>query len=69
MWQPEMKAKNDTQTLMDPGASMIVAGGGPALSAWVAEECNRTSGQELREEEERFFTNLVYKANVRELEA
>ena len=39
------------------------------LSAWVAEERNRISGQELTEGEERAFSDLVKKAKERELEA
>ena len=46
-----MEEEIDTQTRMDPGAPCVLASGGPALSAWVAEERNRVLGQELTEEE------------------
>ena len=58
-WQPEVQAKIDTRARMDPGASFLVDVGGPALSAWVAEECNRILGQELTDSEERTFSDLV----------
>ena len=64
-----MKAKIDAQTRMGPGASAIVDGGGPALSAAVAEERNRFSRQESTESEGRTFSDLVRKAKVGELEA
>ena len=43
--RPATKAKIDTHTRMDPGASAEVGGGGPALPAWVAEECNQICGR------------------------
>ena len=64
-----MKGKIRTRTRMDPGAPFMVDGGGPVLSAWVAGDCSRISGQALTEAEERNFADLVYKAKVRELEA
>ena len=64
-----MKAKIDTQTRMDPGASFMVDGGGPVLSALVPEECDRTLGQKLTEAKGRIFAGFAYKAKVRELEA
>ena len=67
--QPEMKAKIDTQTRMDPGAPFLVDGGGPVLSAWVAEKCKRISGKALAESEGRAHADLAQKAKVRELEA
>ena len=41
-------------------------GGGAALSAWVVEECNRISEQNLAEGGERTFLDLVHGARVRE---
>ena len=38
------------------------------MSAWVAEERNRTSGQALTESEERTFSYLVNQARAGELE-
>ena len=67
--QPEMKEKMDTRTRMDPGAPLMVNGGGLALFASVAAECNRISGQELTEEAERNFAGLAHKAKVWESEA
>ena len=43
--------------------------GRPVLSVWVAEECKHISEQELTEGAERTFSDLVRKANVKELEA
>ena len=63
------KEKIDTHTRMDPGASVMVHGGGPVLSAWFAEECNRILGEKLTEAEERISADLVYKARVRALKA
>ena len=59
----------DTHTRVDPGASFLVDGGGPALPAWVAEECNRISGQELTEGDGRNVADLDREAKVREFEA
>ena len=42
--------------------------GALALSAWVAEECNRVLGRELTEEEERLHADLLNKAKKRELD-
>ena len=64
-----MRAKTDTQNRMDPGAPLIVGGGGPVLFVSVAEEYTRISGQALTEEEERIFADLVYKARAGELDA
>ena len=54
---------------MDPGASLMVDGGGPVLSGRVAGECNRILGQELTEGEGRTFAYLAHTAKVRELDA
>ena len=64
-----MKGKADTQTRMDPGASILVDGGGPALSLRVAGGRNRISGKELTGGAERIFAGPAYKPEVRELEA
>ena len=64
-----MKDNIDTQTRMDPGASFLVDGGAPVLSARVPEECNRILGQELTEGEGRTFAYLAHTAKVRELDA
>ena len=68
-WNPKMREKIDTQRRMDPGASIMAGGGGPKLSAWVAEERNHISEQESTEREERIFANLAHKAKVRGLDA
>ena len=47
----------------------MLAGGGPVLSPWVADERNRVLGQELTESEERAHADLALKEKVRELEA
>ena len=51
----------------DPGASFVVDGWGPVFSSRVAEECNRVSGQESTEEEERLHADLERTAKEREL--
>ena len=66
--RPEMQENIDTQSQMDPGAAFMLDGGGPALPARVAEECKRILGQELAEEAERHFADLVNKAKAREIE-
>ena len=67
-WRSDTKDKIDMQTRKDPGASFLMDSGGPVLSAWVAEERNRISGQALTEVEERAHADLVRKANQGELE-
>ena len=64
-----MKEKNETRNSKDPGASFILDGGGPVLSAWVAEACNRGLVQELTEEGERLHAEVVRKARDRGLDA
>ena len=68
-WQRGMRAKIDAQTRMDPGASFLVDGEKPALSAWIAEDPNRILGKELTESEARTFSDLAHEAKVRESEA
>ena len=53
---------------MDPGACFMVGGGGPALTARIAVECNRVLGQKSTEEE-RIFADPAHTASVRELDA
>ena len=65
-WRSDMKDKICTQTRKDSGASFLTDGWGPALSARVAEECNRISGQKMAEAEERAHTDLARKAIERE---
>ena len=57
-WRSDTKEKIDTQNRKDLGASFAMGGGGPVLSAWVAEKCNRAPGQELAEAEERVHADL-----------
>ena len=47
----------------------MVAGSDEAVSAWVADECNRILGQELTAEEEMACQELVHEGEMRELEA
>ena len=68
-WHSDMKEKIDTHPRKDPGASFIMDGGGPALYAWVAEECGRISGQDSTENRGRALGDLARMAEVRELEA
>ena len=58
--RPEMEAKIGAETPTDPGASGKVDGGRPALSARVAEKCNRISRQDMVESVERRFSDLVH---------
>ena len=55
--QPEMKVKNNTQNRTVSGSSFMADGGGPVLSARVAEECSRISGRALTEGEGRTFAD------------
>ena len=64
-----MKGEIGTQTRKDSGASFITDGGGPVLSARVAEERNHVLGQELAEEEARLHADPVRKAKERGLDA
>ena len=61
-----MKEKADAQSRRDPGASFVLDVGGPVLSAGVAGERNRVSGQELTGEAERAHVSLALKAKERE---
>ena len=54
-----MTDKIDAQSRRDPGAPLVIDGGGPALSARVAEGCDRVSGQELAGKGERVRADLV----------
>ena len=49
----EMKGKIDTPSREGPSAPLVIDGGGSAFSAYIAEERNRVSGQELTEAAER----------------
>ena len=68
-WHFEMEVKIDAQSRMDPKASLVVDGGEPVLSAWVAEERNRVSGQESTEMAERAQAEPVLKAVEGEVDA
>ena len=68
-WHPDMTEKIDTQTRKNPGASFIMNGAGPALSAKAAEECNRVVGRELTEGGERLHADLARQAKEQELDA
>ena len=68
-WQPEMTEKIDTHSVMEPGAPLMMGGGGPVLSASFAVECRRILRQALTEEENRASADFVSKAKVRESEA
>ena len=64
----DMKDKIDTRTREDPGASFVMGGGGPVVSAWVAEACNRISGLKLTEVAGRVRADPAREARGRELE-
>ena len=68
-WHFEMGEKIDAQSKKDPGAPSGVDGGGPVLSAWIAEERNRVSEQELTGVGESAHGGLVTKAKEGELAA
>ena len=63
-----MTYKIDAQSGEHSGASPVLDGGGPAGSARVAEECNRVSGQELTEEDERAHAGPGKTAKGREVD-
>ena len=65
----EMKEKIDAKSRKDPGASFVLDGERPVLSACVAAECIRVSGQESTGEEDRAHADLVKTAKEREVHA
>ena len=62
-WPPDLKLK------MEASPSATVGGVDGAISARVADECNRISRQELTPEEEGMHADLVKAAKIREFEA
>ena len=62
-WSPDLKSK------MEAGPSDAVEGADGAISAWVADECNRVLGKELPQEEEKRQAALVHEGKRQELEA
>ena len=66
-WRSDITEKIGTQTREDPGASSVMDGAGPVLSARVAGECNRVLGQEFAEVEERVRAGLARRTRVSEL--
>ena len=63
------KGEIGVQPRKEPAAPSVMVGGGSALSAWVAEEHNRYSGQKLPGEEECLHADPENKARGRELDA
>ena len=63
LWSPELKPELE----MNPSAK--IEGVDDAMSAGVADECNRISGQELNPEEEEMRADLVNAGKQRELAA
>ena len=62
-WPPDLKPK------MEASPSEAVEGVDGAISAWVADECNRVLGQELSQEEDEMRADLAREGKRRELEA
>ena len=69
LWRSDMREKIDTRTHKDPGTSFAMDGGGPAISARIAEGRNRISGLELTRVEERAHAGLAQMAKEGELQA
>ena len=61
-WPPDLKPK------VGVNPSAAVDGVDGAISAWVADECNRVLGQELSQEEEEMHADLANGRKKRELE-
>ena len=53
---------------LEVNPSAAAEGVGGAISAWVADECNRVLGQELPQEEEEMQADLAHEGKRRELE-
>ena len=64
-----MKEEIDTQTRKDAGPPFALGGEAPVLSAWAAEERDRTWGREFTEAAGRARADIVRMAEDRELEA
>ena len=62
-WSPDLKSK------LEASPSDAVEGVDGAISAWVADECNRAPGQELPQEAEVMHADLAREGKRRELEA
>ena len=62
-WNPELKPK------MEALQSSVVEGVDGAVSAWVADECNRVLRQELLPDEEKLHSDLAQEGKLRELAA
>ena len=60
---------SDLKPQMAALSHQMVAGSDEAVSAWVADECNRILGQELTVEEELACQELAHEGKMRELEA
>ena len=61
-WSPDLKPK------IEASQSSVVEGVDGAISAWVADECNRISGQDLTPEEEEVHADSVEAGKLREPE-
>ena len=61
-WSPDLKPK------MEASPSDAVEGADGAISAWVADACNRVLGQELPQEEGGMHAELAHEGKRRELE-
>ena len=65
----ELEENIETQARRDPVVPLVMNGGGPNLSAWVAEECKRVLRRDFTEEAERVYADLAGEATDRELDA
>ena len=61
-WNPELEPR------LVAHRSSLVEGVDGAASAWIADECNRASGQELAPEKETQHAEVVQQAKNRELD-
>ena len=59
----------ELESRLDATRTSVLAGVDVAISAWVAEECNRVLGQEVTEEEAKFHSGMAREATEQESRA
>ena len=66
---PDYVEPPELQSRVDATQSSVVEGVDAAISAWVANKCNRVSGQEVSEGEAKLHGGLARGAKLKELDA
>ena len=69
IWKWWWKSNPELKSRADAIQSSLAEGVDVAISAWVSDERNRVSSQELREEEEELHRGLLRDTNVQDLDA